>query len=64
MQITGTLYCAKCHKPVDRIEASIDPLSGGYAYTAFCHGETDSCVLLPAEMVGATGIQFDEAFKG
>ena len=61
--ISGVLFCAKCHKPVDRLETGIDPWSGGYAFTAFCHGESETCVIDRREFVEAISVDCTEAFR-
>jgi len=61
--INGVLFCAKCNKPVDRVDSSIDPMTGDYVFTAFCHGETESTVLTAAEVRAANRIDYTEAFK-
>ena len=60
--ITGILFCAKCHKPVDRVESAIDPWTGGYAFTAFCHGQTDCCVIDRQTFADAISVECTEAF--
>ena len=62
--ITGILFCAKCHKPVDRIETAIDPMTGDYVFTAFCHGAVDTCILSRREVVFASSIEYATAFRG
>ena len=61
--ITGVLFCAKCHKPVERLETGIDPWTGGYSFTAFCHGETDVCVIGRQEFINAISVDCVEAFR-
>ena len=61
--INGVLMCAKCGKPVDRVESGIDPMTGDYVFTAFCHGDTEASVLTRAEVVGASRIDYAVAFE-
>ena len=61
--IHGTLFCAKCNKPVDRVDSSIDPMTGDYVFTAFCHGETESSILALEEVRSASRIDYSEAFR-
>lgn len=35
------ITCAKCSKPVEKIEWWDDTISGGVVLRVYCHGETD-----------------------
>jgi hypothetical protein len=63
-KIFGVLMCAKCNKPVDTVESSIDPSTGDYVFTAFCHGKSESCVLTRRDIDKASSIHYDRAFTG
>lgn len=54
--------CAKCGKPVDRVESGINPMTGDYVFTAFCHGETEVSILTRAEVARASRIDYVVAF--
>lgn len=60
--INGVLMCAKCGKPVDRVESGINPMTGDYVFTAFCHGETEVSILTRAEVARASRIDYVVAF--
>lgn len=62
--INGILFCAKCRKPVDRIENGYNPQTGDTVFTAFCHGETESCVLTEEDVRNAIQIDYALAFRG
>jgi len=62
--ITGILFCAKCHKPVDNLETTIDPMTGDYIFIAFCHGKSESTVLTRKEVADAIRIDCATAFAG
>lgn len=61
--IHGVLMCAKCGKPVDRVESGIDPKAGDYVFTAFCHGKSEVSILTRAEVVSASRIDYATAFS-
>lgn len=61
--INGVLMCAKCGKPVDRVESAINPMTGDYVFTAFCHGESEVSVLTRAEVAMASRIDYAVAFS-
>lgn len=37
------IECARCHKPVDRCEASDHPYDDTIKFRVWCHGEVDNC---------------------
>lgn len=61
--INGVLMCAKCGKPVERVESGIDPMTGDYVFTAFCHGKSEVSILTRAEMAMASRIDYAVAFE-
>ena len=61
--INGVLMCAKCGNQVDRVESGINPMTGDYVFTAFCHGETEASVLTRGEVARASRIDYAVAFE-
>lgn len=64
--VKGRPICAKCGKPVERIERRDDYLSRVIVFTAFCHGETEKTTLALKDLltfIPDAGIEFTEAFK-
>jgi hypothetical protein len=56
------LYCAKCKKPVDRLERDYNFLRRATVFRAYCHGETETVELGDKVLREAASIGFGVAF--
>lgn len=43
MSVDIVPFCEVCQRPVDRVELSQNMRDLRWKFTAFCHGETESC---------------------
>jgi len=61
--IIGTAWCAKCSKPVDKMDSIFNHMTSDYIFTVYCHGETEQTVLNVSDIVNAVSIDCTVAFK-
>lgn len=60
-QNTLMVICAICNQPVERLVVGEDIVTMTRRYTAYCHGDRDSCDLPETDLYSAT-IQGATAF--
>lgn len=63
ISINGRVWCAKCSKPVNKMEYTQDPFSGRFLFTVYCHGEKEQTILSREEIASAVSIDCTVAFK-
>jgi len=61
LKIDGQVMCAKCKKPVERLELSEN--INEYVFFAHCHGMRDSCILKKTDVMHASSIDGATAFN-
>lgn len=61
--IKGIVFCAKCGKPVDKMDSQFNPFTGDYLFTVHCHGKTEQTILTRNEIANALSIDCTVAFK-
>jgi hypothetical protein len=56
-------WCAKCNRPVDRLDSFYDPIKDRKVFRATCHGENEVHELDALTEMIANHIDFGTAFR-